>query len=414
MRILHILDHSLPAQSGYVYRTLGILREQAAMRWQTLQLTSPKQPMAHGPEETVDGWAFQRTPGGPRLPGMPRMLRECAGVLATRSRLKTLAEIWQPDILHAHSPVSNALAAIPVARRLNIPLVYEVRALWEDAAASHGTMRSGTPSFAAARHLETYAARRADAVVTISRGLQGELARRRVAEDDLFLVPNAVDVERFAPESGGAGTARQPGAAVGFVGSFYGYEGLDLLVEAAGQIVRDRPDTRFVLVGGGREDTCLRELVAARNLGNYVTFAGWTPQDRITALYRELDILVYPRRRNRLTDLVTPLKPLEAMAMAKVVLASDVGGHRELIEEGRTGFLFKADDLSDLVARLSTLLDHRQNWPRIGMAARQFVKRERTWKAVVATYAQVYGRARARARSRRGYDDGTSLRPVPD
>jgi glycogen(starch) synthase len=414
MRILHVLDHSLPAQSGYVYRTLGILREQAALGWQTLQLTTPKQPVAHGLEETVDGWAFQRTPGGPSLPGMPRFLRECAGILATRRRLRALAEDWQPDILHAHSPVSNALAAMLVARQLNIPLVYEVRALWEDAAASHGTMRSGTPSFAAARHLETYAVRRADSVVTISRGLQDELARRRVAEDDLFLVPNAVDVERFAPEPGEAGTARQPGAAVGFVGSFYGYEGLDLLLEAAGPIVRDRPDTRFLLVGGGREDARLRELAAARNLGSHVTFAGWIPQEQITALYRDIDILVYPRRRNRLTELVTPLKPLEAMAMAKVVLASDVGGHRELIEDGRTGVLFKADDVSDLVARLSTLLDQRQNWPKIGMAARQFVERERTWKAVVPTYAQVYGRACARSRSPRGCDGDRPLRPAPD
>jgi glycosyltransferase involved in cell wall biosynthesis len=114
--------------------------------------------------------------------------------------------------------------------------------------------------------------------------------------------------------------------------------------------------------------------------------------------YREIDIFVYPRRRNRLTDLVTPLKPLEAMAMAKVVLASDVGGHRELIEDGRTGFLFKADDVSELVVRLRGLLDASDTWPVIGAAARRFVERERTWRAVAATYAQVYDRACSRSR----------------
>jgi glycogen synthase len=106
----------------------------------------------------------------------------------------------------------------------------------------------------------------------------------------------------------------------------------------------------------------------------------------------------YPRRRNRLTELVTPLKPLEALAMAKVVLASDVGGHRELIEHDRTGFLFKADDVLDLTMRLRELLGASHVWPVIGAAARRFVERERTWPAVAASYAQVYDRARSRSR----------------
>ena len=179
---------------------------------------------------------------------------------------------------------------------------------------------------------------------------------------------------------------------------FYSYEGLDLLLEAAKRIVDDRPEIRFVLVGGGPEEQRLRALCASRNVSPHVTFTGWLPHERIPEAYREIDIFVYPRRRNRLTELVTPLKPLEAMAMAKVVLASDVGGHQELIEDGRTGFLFKADDVSELVVHLRGLLDASHTWPVIGAAARQFVERERTWQAVAATYAQVYDRACSRSR----------------
>ena len=395
MRVLHILDHSLPVQSGYAYRTLGILRAQAAMGWHTLQLTSPRQPHAGDSLETVDGWQFFRTLTGPWT---PRLAREPAALHSLGRTLHFLARQWRPDLLHAHSPVTNALAALRVGRKLKLPVVYEIRALWEDAAASHGTWRSGAWLYTLARHLETYVARRADALVTISLGLHNEFRSRGVRDENLFLVPNAVDVARFVPEEPADTRSRDP--VIGFIGSFYSYEGLDLLLEAAKRVAADRPGVRVLLVGGGPEENRLRELCASANMAAQATFKGWLPHDRIAEAYRAIDIFVYPRRRNRLTELVTPLKPLEAMAMAKVVLASDVGGHRELVEDGRTGFLFRADDVADLVARLNALLGARHIWPTVGAAARRFVERERTWETVAATYAQAYDRARSRSRER--------------
>jgi glycogen synthase len=400
MRVFHILDHSLPVQSGYTYRTLAILREQGSMGWHTLQLTSRQPPDAQASMEVVDGWQFFRTLSRPSPPWTPRLAEEYLIIRATGRRLDQLARQWRPHVLHAHSPVRNALAALIVGRKLNIPVVYEIRALWEDAASSHGTMRDGALHYALARRLETHAVRHANAVVTISHGLRRDLCGRGVREDKVFLVPNAVDVTRFVPEERAdvSNEARTRHPVIGFIGSFYSYEGLDLLLEAAKRIASDRPEARFVLVGGGPEEQRLRDLCASGDVRAHVTFTGWLPHDRIPEAYREIDIFVYPRRRNRLTELVTPLKPLEAMAMAKVVLASDVGGHRELIEHGRTGFLFRADDVSDLVARLGDLLEARHIWPTIGAAARRFVERERTWRAVAATYTLVYDRALSRSR----------------
>jgi glycogen synthase len=399
MRVVHILDHSLPAQSGYAYRTLAILREQRAMGWDTLQLTSPQQPDARASMEVVDGLQFFRTLLGPIPPWAPRLVREYALIRATARTLDQLAREWRPDVLHAHSPVRNALAALRVGRKRNIPVVYEIRALWEDAASSHGTLKNGTLGYTFARRLETHAVRRADAVVTISRGLQRELCSRDVGKGRISIVPNGVDVRRFVPEQHAQGPrAPAPHPVIGFIGSFYSYEGLDLLLEAAKTIVGDWPGIRFLLVGGGPEEGRLRQLRAAGHLHDHVILTGWLPHDQVLDAYRAIDILVYPRRRNRLTELVTPLKPLEAMAMAKVVLASDVGGHRELIKHARTGFLFKADDVLDLNMRLRELLGASHVWPVIGAAARRFVERERTWPAVAASYAQVYDRARSRSR----------------
>jgi glycogen synthase len=403
MRILHILDHSPPVQSGYVYRTLAILREQVAAGWQVLSLTTPKQPNASGSWEVVEGWEFIRTPGPRTSQWLPQVAAEYAMVRATIGRAEEIAREWRPDVLHAHSPVPNAWAALSVGRRLGVPVVYEIRALWEDAAASHGTMLAGGVRYAVARHLDTRAARRADAVVTICRGLYDDLRRRGVEQENMFIVPNAADVGSLLPDtptSRGKNPRARP--VIGFIGSFYSYEGLDCLIEAARELVRLRPEVRFLLVGGGPEKARLRELCRAGGLDDRVSFAGWVPHDRIDDWYRQIDILVYPRKRNRLTELVTPLKPLEAMAKGKVVVASDVGGHRELIEEEQNGFLFRSGDVTDLIRRLLGLLDARPMWPEIGARARRFVEEQRSWKAAAATYAEVYDMARSRARRERG------------
>jgi glycogen synthase len=403
MRILHILDHSPPVQSGYVYRTLAILREQVAVGWQVLSLTTPKQPNASAPREIVEGWEFIRTPGPRRSQWLPQVACEYAMVRATIGRVEEIAREWRPDVLHAHSPVPNAWAALSVGRRLGVPVVYEIRALWEDAAASHGTMPPGSLRYALARHLDTRAAKRADAVVTICRGLYDDLSRRGVRRDNMFIVPNAANVGSLLPDTPPS-RGENPGASpvIGFIGSFYSYEGLDLLVEAARDLVRLRPEARFLLVGGGPEEARLRELCRASGLDNCMSFAGWMPHDRIDDWYRQIDILVYPRKRNRLTELVTPLKPLEAMAHGKVILASDVGGHRELIEDGRNGFLFRSGDAADLIQRLLVLLDAPGTWSEVGGRARRFVEEQRSWKSAAATYAEVYDRARSRARRGRG------------
>jgi Glycosyl transferase 4-like domain len=143
MRVIHILDHSVPLQSGYAFRTLAILKEQQALGWETFHLTGPKQGPAASAEEMVDGWHFYRTPPpGGILEGVPGLGEiELMGEIAYR--IEQVAKRVRPHILHAHSPLLNAIPALRVGRRLGIPVVYELRALWEDAAVNHGTARQG-------------------------------------------------------------------------------------------------------------------------------------------------------------------------------------------------------------------------------------------------------------------------------
>ena len=396
LRVLHVLDHSIPLHSGYTFRTLAILREQRRIGWETFHLTSPKHTATQLMEETVDGLHFYRTPpleAGAGLPGVDQL----ALMRRIEQRLAEVAAAVKPQILHAHSPVLNAIPALRVGRRLGIPVVYEVRAFWEDAAVDHGTTAEGGLRYRLTRRLETYALRRAGHVFTICEGLRGDIVARGVAPEKVTVVPNAVDIASFEP--GGApdqALKLQLGLAgcsvLGYIGSFYAYEGLDLLLAALPQVLRSRADVRLVLVGGGPQDEALRAQARRLDLADKVVFVGRVPHADVRRYYDLIDLLVYPRHSMRLTELVTPLKPLEAMAQGRVLLASDVGGHKELIRHGQTGWLFGAGRVEALAEAVTSLLGMREKWPQLRRAGREFVERERNWAASVARYRPVYDR----------------------
>jgi PEP-CTERM/exosortase A-associated glycosyltransferase len=395
MRILHILDHSLPLHSGYSFRTIAILKEQHARGWSTLQLTTPRQGGGQAVTEDADGWRFHRTPlrgtAASRLPGVG-LLQE---MLATAARIDELAQLFRPHILHAHSPVLNALPALWMGRKHGIPVVYEVRSLWEDAAVDHGTTAEGSVRYRASRWLETFALRRADHVTTICEGLRRDISARGVRADRITVVPNAVDTDAFSVTAHRDAELQallglEGKTVLGFAGSFYGYEGLDLLLEAAAKLLPSHPDLRVLLVGGGPQEEDLKRCAAALGLGDRVIFAGRVPHERMSRYYGLVDVLVYPRRRMRLTEIVTPLKPLEAMAQGRMLVASDVGGHRELVRNGETGFLFSAGDAGALAQTVDSLLRRRSDWPRLRHQARMFVEAERTWAQSVTRCAAVY------------------------
>jgi PEP-CTERM/exosortase A-associated glycosyltransferase len=397
MRILHILDHSLPLQSGYVYRTLGIVNQQRALGWEPVLLTSGKH-YAPGPmRERIGEWEFLRTamPTGvaARLP----WLRELKIVSDLGRRLEDVIGEVRPDILHAHSPVLNALPAIRTGHRHSIPVVYEVRALWEDAAATHGTDGQNGLRYRATRFIETTALRRADAVTTICEGLRADAIARGVKSENITVIPNGVDRNTF---SGPSAPDRVLAARLGlcgktvlaFFGSFYAYEGLHLLLHAVPDLQRQRPEITVLLVGGGPEESNLRALAQELDLGESVVFTGRVPHEEIHRYYDLADLFVFPRVSMRLTELVTPLKPLEAMAQERIVVASSVGGHRELIRDRETGYLFPPDEPQRLAEGVLAALADQDSWPRIRARAIDFIDTERSWAHSVARYAAVYGR----------------------
>jgi glycosyltransferase involved in cell wall biosynthesis len=209
--------------------------------------------------------------------------------------------------------------------------------------------------------------------------------------------PNGVDLELFGdpppPDTALAAELGLPlGDVIGFIGSFYDYEGLDDLIAAMPAIVARRQQAQLLMVGGGPMDAALRAQAEASPVAPHIRFIGRVPHTEVERYYSLIDVLAYPRKPMRLTDLVTPLKPLEAMAQMSLVAASDVGGHKELIEDGVTGTLFAADDPAALADAVAGLLDNREGWDARRAVARAFVERERNWGVNVARYRPVYER----------------------
>ncbi len=411
MKILHILDHSLPLHSGYTFRSQNIFRAQRKMGYDPVILTSPKHEATWkgdwAEKETIGDFTYYRT-GAIESSNIP-FLSELKLMSTLKKRLMEVIDIEKPDILHAHSPVLNAFPALKVGKKHGIPIVYEIRAFWEDAAVDHGTYKENSPKYRITRALETRACKKADHITILCNGLKNDLVYRGIPAEKITPVFNGVNPDDFKPTPPDPEYQKQWGLEdkkiIGFIGSFYRYEGLDLLIKAFARIAPNHQDTVLLLVGGGEMEQELKALAsklgmlsppgipASKHPSDYaprVIFPGRIPHERVPGVYSMIDILAYPRYPMRLTELVTPLKPLEAMAMGKALLASDVGGHKELIQHDVTGLLFQAGNETKLAKSLEGLLNSSGKHLKLQKNGFNWVRENHSWQKTTSVYEDIY------------------------
>jgi len=391
MKILHVLQFSLPRLYGYSVRSDAIMRAQKAHGLDVVALTGAVEDMGQGRQEEINGIRYYRTPG--KVPNSRRGLREWKLYRCLLQQLTKVAEIERPDVIHVHSPAYNALAALSVARRRRVPCVYEMRAVWEDAAADRKEVGTASIQYKAAQMLETYVLKRCSAVVTICEGLKQEVLSRGISPDKILVAPNAVEPDSFKPRPYDAALAAELGLngdpLVAYIGSLFGYEGVEDMLEAVPGVLQYFPKARFLVVGGGERQDAVRQRIVQMS-DPRVQYIPRVPHERVRAFYSIADCLVYPRRSVRLTELVTPLKPLEAMAMEKPVVATDIGGHREMITHQETGLLYKAASGPALVDTLCRALGEPALLRKLARAGRDYVVEHRNWQATTAGYLPLY------------------------
>jgi PEP-CTERM/exosortase A-associated glycosyltransferase len=399
---------SLPVVAGYTSRARAILENQAAIGIDAMAVTGLRQTVSDVSSEHIGGIRHYRT-HVPNALGQLRqapIAREVIDMAALGSRVLDVARENKVDLIHAHSPVLCGMPAHAAARRLGIPSVYEIRAFWEDAATNQGRDHEGSPRYAAIRGLESRLVKSVDAVVALCEGIRKDIVDRGVDEKRVFVVPNGVETKRFTPRAKETELARrlrfQGKTVVAYIGTLFRFEGVGLMLEALARMLETRDDVRGLIVGYGELDDDLRCLHARLGLGDKVVITGKVSPSEVQQYYGVADVLCYPRESHRITELTTPLKPLEAMSMEKAVVCSDVGGLRELVKNEETGYWFKAGDADDFARVLGRLVDDADLRRAVGERARVDMIKNRDWSSIVTRYLEVYAAAAEHAQARKG------------
>lgn len=392
-------------------RTNGITSAQAALGYEPVVLTGPTHQLrdVSAQDMVIDGVRYIRTRTPERLARRVMeqrwpVAREMAIVNGFRRSILHRLKTDRFDVVHAHSPVLNGLAALKAARTRKVPFVYEIRAFWEDAAVDQEKTTVRSLRYSMTRRLEQHVVGQADAVIGIARSIVDELRSRGIDEKKLFHVPNGVDPAKFQPAARDAALSQALGIGdapvLGFIGSLFYFEGVSWLVRAAARLHRQGERFKLLIVGHGEDADTVRKEIASNQAESYVLCVGRVPYEEIRKYYSLMDILVYPRRSIRLTELVTPLKPLEAMALERAVLGSNVGGIRELVEDGNTGLLFAPEDSEDFCRQAQRLIRDPNLRSRLATRGRETVLRQKTWTAIAAQYRDIYSFARRAAAAR--------------
>ena len=404
LRILHVLDHSWPVIDGYAQRSRSIVAAQTQIGMQPAVLTSSLHELddPSATDATLDGVQYWRTGTGDGLSrrailGRWPILREVAVLRLLKKRIEKMLNNEQFDLVHAHSPALCGIAAWYAARSRRLPFVYEIRSFWEDAELNPQKSLWKLLRYHLGRNLESFVIRRADATVGIARSVLQDLEMRKMLAGKLYHVPNGVDVARFAPRARDIALAAELGLTevptIGFIGTLFPWEGVPWLVRATAELHRISAPFRLLIVGDGAEGAKVRKAIQETGSAGYITFLGRVPNDKVERYYSVMDVLVYPRLRARITEMVTPLKPLEAMALGKAVVGSDVGGIRELIEPETTGLLFEAENTQDFCRVTSRLLNQPNLRRTLGEEAQRKVSAEKNWTVLARRYEAVYSAA---------------------
>lgn len=400
-RVLYLLHNSLPHNSaGYATRTHGLLRELNRAGWDVDGVTRLGFPYdmpgkADLPDvplhEEIDGVDYRRLFDGRSI---ERKNPLYFYVERYKKAVVELALRENPSILHAASNHWNGLTAVTAARELGIPSIYEVRGLWEVTRGSRNPEWAGSSMYNYIARMEADAAKAATRVFTITNALRDEMISRGVDGNKIVVLPNGVDTSRFTPIPRDEELALELGlqgkTVIGYVGSILDYEGLGLLIDAAAQLSTERSDFHVLLVGDGAELERFALRVQEEQLQDVITFTGRVPHEDVERYYSLVDITPFPRLPLPVCEMVSPLKPFEAMAMGKAVIASDVAALAEIVTPGENGLLHTKGDAQSLRAELGRLLDDPDLRARLGAQAREWVVANRDWASIAGTVANAY------------------------
>ena len=400
--IMYHVNQSLPHHSsGYAIRTQSLLKSLKSKNWNISAYARVGYPNDRydyigskivDSYTTVDGIDYYFTPSRTKSIGkldIKQYQKESINLILKQ------AKEFNPSIIHCASNYSCGLAATASAKILGIPSIYEMRGLW------HVTRTAKQPEYDESDHyrmieaLEIQAAKNASHVFTITDSVKNILLKNGIEEEKITLLPNAVDIDKFTPRERNERIEQKFGlkgmTTIGYIGSFTDYEGLDYLLKAGAKL-KEKYEGKFklLMVGDGVVLDNLKNLSKELKLDNDVHFTGRIDHNDVLNYYSVIDIAVYPRKGTKVCEIVSPLKPLEAMAIEKTVIASNVKALSEMVKNNETGLLHDKDNIDDLTRKIESVLFEKEKRDKLGLSAREWVKENRTWKAASEIVSNKY------------------------
>jgi glycosyltransferase involved in cell wall biosynthesis len=399
-RVLFALHSSLPwHRAGYAIRSQNLLKHLDRQGLQITAVTRPGYPWTleehagqtdFAPEDEVNGIRYLR------LPDDKIVLQdgENAYIKHYANQLTGLIQKQKADVIHSSSNYLNGLAGAEAARKTGALAVYEMRGLWH---LSRSVIEPGYENSDHYRYceiMELAAAHESHAVVTLSHALKQHLVRQGVDDNKIHVLPNAVDTDLFAPIQPDRYLVQELGiqnrVVVGFIGSLTGYEGIDILIQAVAALIEQGMPLSLLIVGSGYAEKALKDKAGASSASGHIHFLGQVPFEQIKSYYSVIDIFPFPRTNLPVCRLVPPLKILEAMAMGKAIIASDLPPLLEMVSNGQTGLICKTDDVTSLAETINILCSSEVLRQKLGEAARKWVLDARSWTEIVKNYLRVY------------------------
>lgn len=399
-RALHLVTDALPATSaGYTIRTHEIAVAQRAAGLDPHVATRCGYPVTQG---RIDGRRLVVLDGVPYHRLLPWLMPARADTAADLGLdlAAGLTSRIRPAVLHAASNFANARLALALRERYGLPVVYEVRGFWEDTWLSRhpdAEQLANSEFYQRNRDLETRCMLAADLVVTLGEAMRKEIVARGIAAEKILIVPNAVAAEFLRPLPDGAALRAALGIdpdeyVVGVVSSLVPHEGIGTLLEATAILRTRRVPARALIVGDGPERAALQRQAADIGLAEAAVFTGRVPAAKVRQFHALLDIFVVPRTSDRVCQLVTPLKPVEAMASGLCVVTSQVKALTEIVKHEVTGMQTVPQDPVSLADCLEHLLYSPDIRRKLGDNAREWAARDRTWAHNAALYRDAYAR----------------------
>lgn len=396
-RLAYVLHNSLPYSSGgYATRTHGLALGLTRSGYDVTAFTRAGYPLDVNPHldadaaaqtDEIDGICYVRI-----LEPSRRALPSYKFVPAAANALEQHLRAQKTDIVIAASNYMCALPALIAARRLGLPFIYEVRGFWEITRLSREPGYIHNPWYTIQEHMEAFVCNQADRVVTLTAAMREELIRRGVDGQKIAIVPNACNPEKFEPRPRDLALAQRLGIpedvpVIGYVGTFVDYEGLDDLARACGFLKRRGLEFRLLLVGNenvssndrGTITDRIVEIAATFGFSDWLIMPGRVPHDEVAAYYSLIDVAPFPRKPWPVCEMVSPMKPLEAMAMKKTVVVSSVAALDEMVGHGKYGLVFAKGEPAALTEVLARALGDAELRSRLGAAGREYVLAARTW-----------------------------------